>query len=189
MIDLAEAEVWISRFIMALEPSNKTATLERALRRALVAAAIIGLMTGILARVTGFLTLAGYFWTFATVPVVAGLAVAIVRDLSAGRLGVDAIALLSMVSALALGEPLAGAVVALMYSGGNVLEDFAVARAERDLRLLVDRSPRVAHRRLDHRIEDVPVDDIAIGDNILRPARSFRSTAWPAGRQRLTNRP
>jgi cation transport ATPase len=63
------------------------------------------------------------------VPVITGLAVSIVRDLAAGRLGVDAIALLSMSAALALGEPLAGAVVALMYSGGNMLEVIAVDTA------------------------------------------------------------
>ena len=75
-----------------------------------------------------------------------GLAVSIVRDFLAGRLGVDAVALVSMSAALALRQPLAGAVVALMYSGGNVLEDIAVARAEHDLRSLVDRAPREAHR-------------------------------------------
>ena len=74
-------------------------------------------------------------WTVATVPAVAGLAYFIVRDLLAGRMGVDAIALLAMAAALLLGEPLAGAVVALMYAGGNVLEDIAVSRAEHDLRL------------------------------------------------------
>ena len=151
----------------AVEPANVIAKLEPVLRRALAAGAILGLTTGVLARLLGEPALAGYCWTFATVAVAAGLTISIVRDLSAGRMGVDAIALLSMVSALALGEPLAGAVVALMYAGGNVLEDIAVARAERDLRLLVDRSPRVAHRRSDHRIEDVPVSDIAVGDGLL----------------------
>jgi len=57
------------------------------------------------------------------------------RDLLAGRIGVDAMALVSMTAALLLGETLAGVVVAVMYPGGNVLEDFAVARAERDLKL------------------------------------------------------
>jgi cation transport ATPase len=69
-----------------------------------------------------------------------------VRDLLAGRLGVDAVAFVSMSAALILGEGLAGAAVAVMYAGGNALEDVAVARAERDLRSLVDRAPRVAHR-------------------------------------------
>ena len=89
------------------------------------------------------------------------------RDLLAGRLGVDAIALVSMSAAVALGQPLAGAVVALMYSGGNVLEDIAVARAERDLRSLVDRAPREAHRLADGRIEEVPISAVAIGDRLL----------------------
>ena len=142
-------------------------TFERVLRRTLLAIAIVGLTSGILARVADHSNLAGLFWTIVTVSVAASLAVSIVRDFFAGRLGVDAIALLSMTSALALGEPLAGAVVALMYSGGNVLEDIAVARAEHDLRSLVDRAPRVAHRRADHSIEDVSVGDIAVGDKIL----------------------
>ena len=48
-----------------------------------------------------------------------------------------------------------------------MLEDFAVARAERDLKSLVDRAPRVAHRRTDKSVEDVPIDQVAIGDVIL----------------------
>src|SRR6478752_497101 len=123
--------------------------LERILRRALVSVAVTGLAGGIVAYAAQRPDVAGWCWTIATVPVIAGLAVSIVRDFLAGRVGVDAIALVSMSGALALGQPLAGAVVALMYSGGNVLEDFAVARAERDLRSLVDRAPRVAHRKAD----------------------------------------
>src|SRR6202007_873966 len=104
---------------------------------------------------------------FASGRVTAGRAVSIVRDLVAGRFGVDAIALVSMSAAIALGQPLAGAVVALMYSGGNVLEDIAVARAERDLRSLVDRAPREAHRRIDHHIEDVPIGAVVAGDRLM----------------------
>src|ERR1035438_7013820 len=54
-----------------------------------------------------------------------------------------------------------------MYSGGNVLEDIAVARAEHDLRSLVDRAPREAHRRVGDRIEEVPIAAVAIGDRLL----------------------
>ena len=141
--------------------------LERILRWSLVAVAILGLATGILARLAGEPQLARLCWTLATVPVIAGLAVSIVRDFLAGRLGVDAIALLSMSAALALGEPLAAAVVALMYSGGNVLEVVAVTRAEHDLRSLINRAPRVAHRRVDDGVEDVPVGSVAVGDRLL----------------------
>ena len=140
---------------------------ERVLRWALVSIAIAGLSAGILAFLAGRSDLANLCWTLATAPVVAGLAISIVRDLLTGRFGVDAIALVSMSGAIVLGQPLAGAVVALMYSGGSVLEDIAVARAEHDLRSLVDRAPREAHRRVDSRIEEVPIGAIAVGDQLL----------------------
>jgi heavy metal translocating P-type ATPase len=140
---------------------------ERIVHIALVAIAIGGLAAGVLAHTAGRSDIAGVFWVLATAPVAAALAVFIVRDLLRGRFGVDAIALLSMTAALALGEPLAGAVVALMYAGGNLLEDFAVMRAEHDLRSLLDRAPRMAHRLEAQGIEDVTIDLVAVGDRIL----------------------
>ncbi len=150
-----------------MEQTNKPMNLERVLRRMLFAVAILGLASGIVALVVDRQSFADASWTLATLPVIVALAVSIVRDLWAGRFGVDAIALLSMTGALVLGNPLAGIVIALMYSGGNVLEDIAVARAERDLHLLVDRAPRLAHRRMDQRIDDVPVGEIIVGNSIL----------------------
>ena len=141
--------------------------LERILRWTLVAIAVAGLIGGILARVAARPDLADLAWELGTAPVIAALAVSIVRDFLNGRFGVDAIALLAMSAALALGQPLAGAVVALMYSGGNVLEDIAIARAEHDLRSLIDRAPRRAHRKTGDRIEEVPVDAVLVGDALL----------------------
>ena len=54
-----------------------------------------------------------------------------------------------------------------MYAGGGALEDFAVGRAERDLKSLVDRAPRIAHRRIEGSIEDAPIDQVSIGDALL----------------------
>ncbi|THD65515.1 MAG: heavy metal translocating P-type ATPase [Bradyrhizobium sp.] len=140
---------------------------ERVLRWTLVTIAVAGLSAGIVAALAGRPDLANLCWIFATAPVVAGLAVSIARDFLSGRLGVDAIALVSMSAAIALGQPLAGAVVALMYSGGNVLEEIAVTRAEHDLRSLVDRAPREAHRRADSHVEEVPIGAVAVGDRLL----------------------
>jgi heavy metal translocating P-type ATPase len=140
---------------------------KRAARYALVAIPIAGLSLGLAAWLAGQPTLAQWAWALGAAPVVVALAVAIVRDVLAGRFGVDAVAFVSMSAALALGEALAAVVVAIMYAGGNVLEAIAVARAERDLRSLVDRAPRIAHRRLDQRIEDVPIEAVAIGDRLL----------------------
>ena len=140
---------------------------DRNLRKALIVIALTGLVLGIWAWFAGREVLADRIWAAGTVPVVVGLAVSMVRDFMAGRMGVDTVAFVAMSAALLLGQNLAGAVVAVMYAGGNMLEDFAVARAERDLKSLVDRAPRVAHRRTDDSVEDVPINKVAIGDVIL----------------------
>jgi cation transport ATPase len=82
-------------------------------------------------------------------------------------MGVDAVAFVSMSASLLLGEPLAAVVVAVMYAGGNLLEDFAVARAERDLKSLTDRAPRIAHRRRGALLEDIPIEHVVVGDTVL----------------------
>ncbi len=140
---------------------------ERLARRALILITLLGLGLGAAAILIGRHELAGWIWTTATIPVVIALAVSIVRDLMAGRMGVDVIALLAMSGAIALNQSLAAIVVAIMYTGGTLLEDYAVTRAERNLKSLVDRAPRLAHRRVDQVIEDVAVNDVKIGDAIL----------------------
>ena len=106
-------------------------------------------------------------WSAGTLPVVLLLAGSIVRDFMIGRFGVDAVALVSMSAALALGQPLAAVIVAIMYSGGSVLEDFARGRAERNLSLLADRSPRTAHRRTGGRLETIPAAQVRAGDELV----------------------
>lgn len=83
-----------------------------------------------------------WMWSAGAAAIAVVLAITLFRSLLRGRVGVDAIALVSMTAALLLGQPLAGVVVAVMYSGGTFLEDLARHRAERDLRALRDRSPR-----------------------------------------------
>jgi heavy metal translocating P-type ATPase len=165
--------VWRRRQVLTPQRSNDEDSshdgliAERLLRRALLGIAIAGLAFGVLAWLSGYGTWATRIWAAGTIPVVVGLAVSIAREFLAGRMGVDAVAFVSMTAALMLGEQLAGAVVAVMYAGGTMLEDFAVSRAERDLKLLVDRAPRVAHRRIGASIGDVPIEDVAIGDTLL----------------------
>ncbi len=140
---------------------------ERLFRRVQIAAAVSGIILGFAAWGAGRHDLARWCWAGGTIPVVAGLLVSMIRDFLSGRLGVDAVAFVSMLGALALGQELAGIVIAIMYTGGNVLEDFAAARAEHDLRSLIDRAPRIAHRRSDSLVADVPIEKVSVGDQIL----------------------
>jgi heavy metal translocating P-type ATPase len=91
----------------------------------------------------------------------------VLRALSHGDLGVDVIALLAMAGALALGEYLAGAVIALMLAGGNALEVFASARARRELTALVERAPRSARRHIEEGWEEIPAEEVEVGDVLL----------------------
>jgi heavy metal translocating P-type ATPase len=140
---------------------------ERLVRRSLILIALAGLALGGAAILAGYSATAAWIWAAATVPVLIALAVSIVRDLMAKRMGVDAIALLAMGTALILDQSLAAIVVAIMYTGGTALEDYAVARAERNLTSLVDRAPRVAHRRIGQAVADVDIRCVKIGDTIL----------------------
>ncbi len=83
------------------------------------------------------------------------------------HMGVDTIALVAMVGALALGQELAGIIVGLMYSGGSALEDVASTRARRELTALVQRAPKLAQLRRGERFEPVPVDKVRPDDMVL----------------------
>lgn len=137
------------------------------LRRTLILSALFSLGVGLAAWAGGYASWAQWIWAFGTAPVAIGLLMSMIQEFMAGRVGVDAIAFVSMSAALLLGETLAGIVVAVMYAGGNVLEDFAVARAQRDLKSLVDRAPRVAHRRIGSAFSDVAVEEVIVDDLIM----------------------
>ncbi|HXV04330.1 MAG TPA: heavy metal translocating P-type ATPase [Solirubrobacterales bacterium] len=106
-------------------------------------------------------------WAATVAVMLIPLTVSIVRTLARGRVGVDAIALVAMAGALAIGEYLAGAVIALMLSGGNALEAMASRRARHELTSLLERMPSIAHRRASAGWEEVPVTRLAVGDVVL----------------------
>ncbi len=138
-----------------------------AIRTAFLLLAVAGLVGGAGSAWFGGSQIGRWLWFGGTIPIAISLLVSIIRNLWNGQFGVDVIALLSMGGALALDQPLAAIVIAVMYSGGSVLEDFAVSRAERSLRGLVDRAPRVAHRRIGDAIADVAVEEVAIGERLI----------------------
>ncbi len=91
----------------------------------------------------------------------------VVRGIVRREPGVDLIAVLAMAGALALGEYFAGAVIAFMLATGRALEDFADARAHRELSSLLARAPRTAHRYRDDSLESIPIEDVTPGDHLF----------------------
>jgi len=136
--------------------------------RIVAAIAVIGIAAGGLLHVLGAGDAGDAVWATAVALLSAELAYEVVRTVIVERhLGVDAIALVAMVGALVLGEELAGAVVALMFSGGAALEAAASRRAQRELTALVQRAPKRAQVRVGSELRDVPVEEVQIGQIVV----------------------
>ena len=90
-----------------------------------------------------------------------------VESLLVGRLGVDVIALLALVGAVAVGEYLAGAVISVMLASGRALEGWAAGQARRELQALLERAPKSAHRYQDGGLVVVALDQVVPGDLLL----------------------
>jgi heavy metal translocating P-type ATPase len=142
-------------------------TRQEAQARRIAAVAFAGLAAGGLAWLAGAAGAAEVLWAATTLAALAPLALAVARDLRHGEPGVDLIALLAMAGSLALGQSLAGAVIALMLSGGQALEAFAGARARRELSALLARTPQAVHRYEDGRLTSPPLEDVRSGDLLL----------------------
>jgi len=117
---------------------------------------------------------AGRSLTVAELPLIAmliiggGLLVAdLLGKLLQGTFGSDLLAGVAIVTSLLLGEYVAGVLVVLMLSGGEALESRAVSRAGDVLNALARRMPTVAHRRLEGRLADMPLAELAVGDTIV----------------------
>ncbi len=96
-------------------------------------------------------------------PLLASVAVGLLRREG----GVDVLALVSIAGALALDQDLTAAVIALMLSGGELLEAYAERRAGREMSALLARAPRAATRYRGGELEQVALADVAPGDRLL----------------------
>jgi heavy metal translocating P-type ATPase len=148
--------------------------LGRALKEPVIAAiALVAIGTHVFLRfVASPGTLAGH--PSADWPLFAALALGgiplvftLFRGLLKGDFSSDLLAGISIVTAVLLGEYLAGTLVVLMLSGGQTIEAYAVQRASSALSALASRLPTVAHRKDGSEIVDVPLDEIAPGDTLI----------------------
>jgi heavy metal translocating P-type ATPase len=137
------------------------------LKYAMPAAALLVLVVGGVLRLRGVETAGTAVWMAGLVitglPIVARTAAGLVR----GQFAADIVASLSIVGAAVLQYPVAGLVIVLMQSGGEALEAFAAGRASAAVRRLEQLAPRIGHRVRDGRIDDIAVDAIAVGDELL----------------------
>ena len=129
--------------------------------------ALLCLLGGGILYFTANADVAAQAWFVGATAVLVVLVIDILKALLNGRMGVDAIAALSIGVGLALGENLAAAIVAVMYAGGQLLESFAEGRARRDMTALLGRVSRTAMRYREETLESVPIEALKPHDRIL----------------------
>ena len=138
-------------------------------RRGLMLAVIAGLVAGIVFWLTDQTTALAVTAYLVLGVVILTTAVGMVRDLLAGRWGLDVLAVIAMIATLAVGEYIAGLIIALMLTGGEALEDLAARRATRELDRLLSRAPSFAGRvdPESGEVESIALDEVAVGDTLL----------------------
>jgi heavy metal translocating P-type ATPase len=90
-----------------------------------------------------------------------------IRGIARGRFAADLVAMLAIVAALLLREPLAGLIVVLMQTGGEALERYAEGRASEAVRELEAAAPRIAHRVTPTGVTDVAAEAVVVGEELL----------------------
>jgi heavy metal translocating P-type ATPase len=127
-----------------------------------------GLVSGLVAHVA-FPSSAAARWIFLATLLIGGVPLVFqtVRGMLRGRFAADIVAMLAIVTALLLGQYFAGAVIALMQSGGEALERYDMGRASSSLEALLARAPKLGRRMRAGQAEDVPVGEIRAGDVLL----------------------
>ncbi|BDX33609.1 hypothetical protein TUM20985_41560 [Mycobacterium antarcticum] len=128
---------------------------------------LVALIAGGVACLSGRTPLADGFWFAGTlVAVIPAIWWAMV-GLRRGRVGVDVIAVLSLVGAMAVGEYLAGALVGLMLATGQTLDAAAERRATKDLRSLLAHAATTARRRAADGLEVIAGSAVMVNDLIV----------------------
>lgn len=137
------------------------------LRAAILGLVVLGLIAGLLASFLGYPQLTNVAWVGPPAIVALVVAIDFIGGLWRGTLGVDLIALLAIVASIALGQHLAGIIIAAMVAGGAALEEYAGSRARRELAALVARTPVTAHIARDGAIRDIAIAEVAVGDQLM----------------------
>lgn len=127
-----------------------------------------GLALGAVLHLFGAAGAGDLAWAVTTLLALGPAAWSIVEGVRRRQPSVDLIAVLALVGTLLTQEYLAGAVIAVMLSGGEALEARAAARAERTLAGLIARTPQIAHI-LDEAdgVTDHPVVNVRPADRVL----------------------
>ena len=88
-------------------------------------------------------------------------------EVKAGNFEIDFLMLVAAIGAAILGEWAEGALLLFLFSLGHSLEHYAMGRARDAIKGLSDLAPKTALRKKDGTTEEVPVEELQVGDVIV----------------------
>lgn len=118
-------------------------------------------------QLAGYGTMASWLLTIFSLVIAAKLSLEMISKLRTGHYGVDILAIAAILSTIAVGEQWATIIIVLMLTGGEALEDYAAGRAKHELKALLDRAPRTAHKLTKTGTQTVPLAEVRVGDELL----------------------
>lgn len=102
--------------------------------------------------------------------------IGMIRDIREGHVGLDVLAVIALISTLAVREYWAAWVVVLMVYSGEAIENYAQNKAQSNLSKLMEAAPTIAHIASDdagHDWTDKSVDEVRVGDLlVVRPGET-----------------
>lgn len=90
-----------------------------------------------------------------------------VSSIAKGRFEIDFLMLVAAIGAAVLGQWAEGALLLFLFSLGHSLEHYAMGRARRAIEALAELAPQTALVRRDSRTEEIPVEQVQVGDIVL----------------------
>lgn len=102
--------------------------------------------------------------------------IGMIHDIREGHVGLDVLAVIALISTLAVREYWAAWVVVLMVYSGEAIENYAQNKAQSNLSKLMEAAPTIAHIASDdagHDWVDKSVDEVRVGDLlVVRPGET-----------------
>ncbi|KAA0910855.1 heavy metal translocating P-type ATPase [Pusillimonas sp. ANT_WB101] len=135
----------------------------------LLALSVLALVSGAILHWSGNPAFADWCWIASAVLVAALLLIESAIRLWHREVRVDLIALLAIIGALLLDQSLVAAVIAVMLTGGQALEAYALRRAQKEISKLIERAPIYAwrHKNNNDGLEQIPIATVVVGDRLL----------------------
>ena len=132
--------------------------------------ALLGLLCGVVAHVLHFPATALWIW-FSTLMIGgAPIVYHTFKGMLKGEFATDIVAMLAILTAIALHQAFAGVIIVIMQSGGEAIEAYGLRKATSSLNALLKRAPRTARRKKGDQMEEIDVRQVKVGDIlIVRP--------------------